>query len=76
VNSCTAAIIRKGRHTMKKQIVIGDFGPSPVAFLFMRFLRPSYGTLSPGVTNEIQTFFAFVVGKGLRAQRLPVKVGK
>ena len=29
-----------------------------------------------GVTDEIQTFFAFVVGKGLRAQRLPVKVGK
>jgi membrane-bound serine protease (ClpP class) len=28
------------------------------------------------VTDEIQTFFAFVVGKGLRAQRLPVKVGK
>jgi hypothetical protein len=29
-----------------------------------------------GVTDEIQTFFAFVVGKGLRAQCLPVKVGK
>lgn len=29
-----------------------------------------------GVTDEIQTFFAFVVGKGFRAQRLPVKVGK
>ena len=29
-----------------------------------------------GTTDEIQTFFAFVVGKGLRAQRLPVKVGK
>lgn len=29
-----------------------------------------------GMTDEIQTFFAFVVGKGLRAQRLPVKVGK
>ena len=28
------------------------------------------------MTDEIQTFFAFVVGKGLRAQRLPVKVGK
>jgi membrane-bound serine protease (ClpP class) len=28
------------------------------------------------VTDEIQTFFAFVVGKGLRAQPLPVKVGK
>jgi hypothetical protein len=37
VNSCTAAIIGKERHTMKKQIVIGDFGPSPVAPLFMRF---------------------------------------
>ena len=29
-----------------------------------------------GTTDEIQTFFAFVLGKGLRAQRLPVKVGK
>jgi hypothetical protein len=29
-----------------------------------------------GVTDEIQTFLAFVVGKELRAQRLPVKVGK
>jgi membrane-bound serine protease (ClpP class) len=29
-----------------------------------------------GVTDEIQTFFAFVVGKGRRAQRLPAKVGK
>jgi hypothetical protein len=29
-----------------------------------------------GMTDEIQMFFAFVVGKGLRAQRLPVKVGK
>jgi len=29
-----------------------------------------------GMTDEIQTFFAFVVGKGLRAHRLPVKVGK
>ena len=28
------------------------------------------------MTDEIQTFSAFVVGKGLRAQRLPVKVGK
>jgi membrane-bound serine protease (ClpP class) len=28
------------------------------------------------VTDEIQTFFAFVVGKGLRAQRLSAKVGK
>jgi hypothetical protein len=58
---------------MKKQIVIGDFGPSPIAPLFMRFLRPSYGALSPGVTDEIQTFLAFVVGKELRAQRLLVK---
>jgi hypothetical protein len=32
-----AAIIDKERHTMKKQIIIGDFGPSPVAPLFMRF---------------------------------------
>jgi hypothetical protein len=32
--------------------------------------------LVQGATDEIQTFFAFVVGKGLRAQRLPVKVGK
>ncbi len=37
VNSCTAAIIGKERHAMKKQIVIGDFGPSPVAPLFLRF---------------------------------------
>ena len=29
-----------------------------------------------GMIDEIQTFFAFVVGKGLRAHRLPVKVGK
>ena len=28
------------------------------------------------MTDEIQTFSAFVAGKGLRAQRLPVKVGK
>jgi hypothetical protein len=27
-------VIRKERHTMKKQIVIGDFGPSPVALYF------------------------------------------
>ena len=29
-----------------------------------------------GVTDEIQTFLAFVVGKGLRAQCLLVNVGK
>ena len=29
-----------------------------------------------GVTDEIQTFLAFVVGKGLRAQRLLVNVGE
>ena len=28
------------------------------------------------MTDEIQTFSAFVADKGLRAQRLPVKVGK
>ena len=29
-----------------------------------------------GVTDEIQMFLAFVVGEGLRAQRLLVIVGK
>jgi hypothetical protein len=37
VNSCAATIIGQERHTMKKQIVIGDLGPLPVASLFMRF---------------------------------------
>jgi hypothetical protein len=33
-------------------------------------------SLVRGLTYEIQTFFAFVVDKGLRSQRLPVKVDK
>jgi hypothetical protein len=36
-------------------------------------MEPSVGG---GVTDEIQTFLAFVVGKRLRAQRLLVNVGK
>jgi hypothetical protein len=41
VNSCTAAIIGKKHDTMKKQIVIGDFGPSPVAPLEHRDRCPN-----------------------------------
>jgi len=37
MDSSTAAIIGQERDTVKKQIVIGDLGRSPVAPLFMWF---------------------------------------